>query len=58
MTKRLGKLHFRHEKINVEKRPPVNLASNAVYDGEWDKTTNLRSGVGRIIFSDGSLYEG
>lgn len=58
MTQKLGKLYIKSNDTNVEKRPPFTLETNEIYDGEWDKTTNVRSGVGRLIFHDGSVYEG
>ena len=57
--KKLGSLDLKLSgNENIEKRGPVDLENGAMYIGQWDKTSNLRAGIGTIIFSDGSLFEG
>ena len=38
------------------KKPPVNLESGAIYEGEW--LDNKRDGYGKQIWPDESKYEG
>ena len=39
-----------------ELRPPINLDSGAVYEGEW--LNGVRDGQGKQEWLDGSRYEG
>jgi hypothetical protein len=34
------------------------LENNAKYEGEWIKGTKIREGKGKLIWPDGSIYEG
>lgn len=40
------------------KKGPFRLRSGAVYIGEWQRDLEKRSGKGRQVWLDGSLYEG
>jgi hypothetical protein len=42
----------------LERREPTLLDNGNVYIGEWDKTSNKRSGRGKIIFKNGAIFEG
>jgi hypothetical protein len=37
---------------------PILLDNGATYQGEWEKNTELRSGLGIQVWQDGSKYEG
>jgi hypothetical protein len=54
------KISFEFPKVasvgNREKRSPVIIESEAVYEGEW--LNELRDGQGKQHWNDGSLYEG
>jgi hypothetical protein len=41
-----------------EKRQPIKLPNGDVYDGEWIVGTDTREGKGRLVYSDGKLYDG
>ena len=43
---------------DVEFRPTKLLESNALYEGQWIKGTNIREGMGKKTWPDGSMYEG
>ena len=39
-------------------RPLFTLENGAMYEGEWNESTNKRDGKGSQVWADGSLYEG
>jgi hypothetical protein len=41
----------------VSRRPPMELDSGSIYDGEWN-STDMRHGRGKQYWTDGSIYEG
>jgi hypothetical protein len=43
--------------VATEMRKPKLLDNGAIYVGEWSKT-GLRHGKGKVIFKDGSIFEG
>ena len=42
----------------VEERQPIVIENGSIYLGEWDARNNKREGKGKILFIDGSLFEG
>lgn len=38
--------------------PKVTLGDGQIYDGEWLKEPFVMQGNGRMLYSDGSIYEG
>ena len=42
----------------VEERSPRVIENGSIYLGEWDARNNKREGKGKILFIDGSLFEG
>ena len=47
-----------HGEDPVEERPIKELDIQARYEGEWIKDKDVRQGTGKLIWSDGSMYEG
>lgn len=43
---------------NLEYRPELILDNKAKYEGQWATGTNIRYGKGKLIWIDGSIYEG
>ena len=43
---------------DCEKRDVVITETGARYDGEWLKGTQIRQGRGKVVWPDGSTYEG
>lgn len=41
-----------------EMRPVIPLGNGFMYQGEWDKKSNLRDGKGVMIWPNGSRYDG
>ena len=48
----------RYDYSMLERRPSTKLPTGAIYLGDWHINTGLRHGFGRLIWPDGSLYEG
>lgn len=42
----------------VELRPAVRLSDGVLYQGFWDRGTQLQSGKGSALFQNGDFYEG
>jgi len=39
-------------------RKQTVLESGAIYLGQWSKSKDMREGIGKQVWPDGSLYEG
>lgn len=46
------------ENQNLDFRPIVQLENKAKYEGQWVTGTQTRQGKGKLIWPDGSIYEG
>ena len=61
LLKKLGPYDYgtpENDGIKREKRPMILLENKTKYEGEWNKKTNERDGMGVLIWPDGSIYEG
>ena len=43
---------------NREKRQPLKLPNGDIYDGEWIVGTDIKEGLGTIIYTNGNYYRG
>ena len=59
MRNLLGPVKFKVDpQYGVESRSSQLLGNGQIYYGQWIEGTKIRQGFGRLIWQDGSLYEG